>query len=75
MFGNDEVIGNAGLLIQNKDTSTLTVNCDQNYWGAATGPGGDPADRAQSLPLGPVSENSNASWKSAEIKAPLKAQK
>jgi hypothetical protein len=37
---------NCGLVVQNQGGQQLTVNADGNYWGAAGGPGGDPADTA-----------------------------
>jgi hypothetical protein len=37
---------NCGLVTQNSGVETLTVDADGNYWGAATGPGADPADAA-----------------------------
>jgi hypothetical protein len=46
----------------------LTVNADGNYWGAASGPGGNPADAAGgSCSAGAVTLNL-AEWATKEIK-------
>lgn len=59
---------NCGLAIQNPGPQTLTVNADGNYWGAATGPGTDPADAAGgSCVAGPVTLNLTE-WAASEIR-------
>jgi hypothetical protein len=60
---------NCGLVVQNAGTQPMTVNADGNYWGAASGPGGDPADAAGGgcTAGGPVTLNL-AEWASKEIK-------
>jgi len=60
---------NCGLVVQNVGTQTVTVNADGNYWGAASGPGSDPADAAGGgcTAGGPVTLNL-AEWASKEIK-------
>lgn len=47
VFGNDAST-NCGLFISNGDTNhnSLTVTATGNFWGAASGPGPDPADTA-----------------------------
>jgi parallel beta-helix repeat protein len=59
---------NCGLVIQNSGQQVLTVNADGNYWGAASGPGGNPADAAGgSCSAGAVTLNL-AEWATKEIK-------
>jgi hypothetical protein len=76
MFGNGAGGGNCGLLISNFSPTTLMVNCDGNWWGAASGPGADPADQVcLGPPPGTIVQNSSAGWKSSEVKVLLRAQK
>jgi hypothetical protein len=59
---------NCGLVVSNYDVPTFTVNADGNYWGAATGPGANPADAAGgACNAGTVTLNL-AQWVSKEIK-------
>jgi hypothetical protein len=61
---------NCGLVVQTAagGTQTLTVNADGNYWGSASGPGGDPADNAGgSCSAGLVTLNLTE-WATKEIK-------
>jgi hypothetical protein len=37
---------NCGLVIQNQGAQPITVHADDNWWGADSGPGADPADTA-----------------------------
>lgn len=45
IFSNGEPIGNCGLYADQQDTTDpITVNADKVFWGAASGPGANPAD-------------------------------
>ena len=59
---------NCGLAIQNAGAQPLTVDADGNWWGAESGPGGDPADTAGgTCSAGAVTLNL-AQWETQEIR-------
>ena len=59
---------NCGLVIQNSGAETLTVDAGGNYWGAASGPGADPADAAGGLCSAGAVVLDLTGWASSEIK-------
>lgn len=47
LYGNGDAANNCGLVVDNGDaTNGVTVTAAQNFWGAATGIGANPADSA-----------------------------
>jgi len=78
LFGNGErpqyPPANCGLTIQNAGSQMLTVNADGNWWGAASGPGADPADAAGgTCTAGAVTLNlTQSATKEIRVKPPTK---
>jgi hypothetical protein len=72
LFGNGKrpqyPPANCGLVIQNAGAQPLTVDAEGNWWGAASGPGADPADAAGgTCNAGAVTLNL-AEWATKEIR-------
>lgn len=59
---------NCGLVLQNQGAQPLTVNADGNWWGAASGPGGDPADAAGGGCIAGTATMNLAQWATKEVR-------
>ncbi len=59
---------NCGIVIQNSGAQMLTVNAGGNYWGAASGPGADPADTAGGTCSAGVISLNVPDWAETEIR-------
>lgn len=77
-IGNNAIFGNGkrpqfppsncGLGIQNSGGEPLTVDADGNWWGAESGPGGDPADTAGGPCVAGAVTLNLGEWATSEIR-------